>query len=95
MEECEALCTRLAIMVNGQFKCLGSVQKLKTKYGEGYALMAKVKQGENAQATQAMLEEFMRFIDAEFPGSRLKDIHQGLVQYQIVGAVSWAKLFSM
>ena len=31
MEECEALCTRLAIMVNGEFKCLGSVQHLKSK----------------------------------------------------------------
>ena len=31
MEECEALCTRLAIMVKGQFKCLGSVQHLKNK----------------------------------------------------------------
>ena len=26
MEECEALCTRLAIMVNGKFQCLGSTQ---------------------------------------------------------------------
>ncbi|KAG9486662.1 hypothetical protein GDO78_006835 [Eleutherodactylus coqui] len=25
MEECEALCTRMAIMVNGRFRCLGSV----------------------------------------------------------------------
>ena len=32
MEECEALCTRVAIMVNGRFKCLGSIQHLKTKY---------------------------------------------------------------
>lgn len=31
MEECEALCTRLAIMVNGQFKCLGSCQHLKNR----------------------------------------------------------------
>ena len=31
MEECEALCTRLAIMVNGRFKCLGSIQHLKNK----------------------------------------------------------------
>ena len=31
MEECEALCTRLAIMVNGRFKCLGSIQHLKSK----------------------------------------------------------------
>ena len=31
MEECEALCTRLAIMVNGTFKCLGTIQHLKYK----------------------------------------------------------------
>ena len=42
MEECEALCTRLAIMVNGQFKCLGSPQHLKSKFGEGYTLLARV-----------------------------------------------------
>ena len=32
MEECEALCTRLAIMVNGRFKCLGSCQHLKNRW---------------------------------------------------------------
>ncbi|KAJ7352721.1 hypothetical protein OS493_034326 [Desmophyllum pertusum] len=42
MEECEALCTRLAIMVNGQFKCLGSTQHIKSRYGTGYTLMIKV-----------------------------------------------------
>lgn len=31
MEECEALCTRMAIMVNGRFRCLGSVQHLKNR----------------------------------------------------------------
>lgn len=31
MEECEALCTRLGIMVNGRFKCLGSIQHLKNR----------------------------------------------------------------
>lgn len=43
MEECEALCTRIAIMVNGQFKCLGSSQHLKSKFGQGYTLIAKVR----------------------------------------------------
>lgn len=33
MEECEALCTRLGIMVNGRFKCLGSIQHLKNRSG--------------------------------------------------------------
>ena len=38
MEECEALCTRLAIMVNGTFKCHGSIQHLKNRFGSGYTL---------------------------------------------------------
>ena len=29
MEECEALCDRLAIMVSGQFQCLGGPQHIK------------------------------------------------------------------
>ena len=42
MEECEALCTRLVIMVNGQLKCIGSIQHLKSRYGRGYTLMMKI-----------------------------------------------------
>jgi energy-coupling factor transporter ATP-binding protein EcfA2 len=38
MEECEALCTRIAIMVGGVLRCLGSSQRLKSKYGHGYQL---------------------------------------------------------
>jgi len=33
MEEAEALSTRLGIMVNGNFKCLGTAQHLKNKFG--------------------------------------------------------------
>ena len=32
MEECQVLCTRLAIMVNGTLRCLGSAQHLKNRY---------------------------------------------------------------
>merc|ERR1712154_746637 len=38
MEECEALCNRVGIMVNGQLKCIGSAQHLKSRYGKGYQL---------------------------------------------------------
>ena len=36
MEECEALCNRIVIMVNGTFNCIGSIQYLKDKYGNNY-----------------------------------------------------------
>jgi ATP-binding cassette subfamily A (ABC1) protein 3 len=41
MEECEALASKLGIIINGQFKCFGSVQHLKDKYGKGYSLIVK------------------------------------------------------
>ena len=44
MEECDTLCTRLAIMVNGRFMCLGSPQYLKGKFGEGFHLVVRLAQ---------------------------------------------------
>jgi len=41
MEECEALCDRIGIMINGQLACLGSNLHLKSKYGKGYQLDIK------------------------------------------------------
>lgn len=38
MEECEAICTRTAIMVNGVFRCLGPNTHLRKVYGKGFAL---------------------------------------------------------
>lgn len=43
IEECEALITRLAFMVNGELKCLGSAQYLKNKVSNGFLLRIKVK----------------------------------------------------
>ncbi|CEG37378.1 atp-binding cassette superfamily [Plasmopara halstedii] len=38
MEECEALCSRVGILVTGRLKCLGSVEYLKQKFGYGYTV---------------------------------------------------------
>ena len=34
MEEAEALSSRMGIMVNGEFRCLGSIQQIKSKFGK-------------------------------------------------------------
>lgn len=94
MDECEALCTRIAIMVNGQFRCLGSIQHLKSKFGEGYTLIAKMSLPENANA-EADMTPLIRCIEEKFPGCVCKDIHQGIVHYQIKKnpSMSWGNLF--
>merc|ERR1712157_685675 len=42
MEECEALCPRIGIMANGRLRCLGSAQRLKSKFGQGYQVEMKI-----------------------------------------------------
>lgn len=43
MEEAEALCTKMGIMVKGGiFKCFGSSQHIKNKYGIGFEVEIKV-----------------------------------------------------
>ncbi|CAH1794818.1 unnamed protein product [Owenia fusiformis] len=92
MEECEALCTRIGIMVNGVFKCLGSTQHLKNKFGEGYTLIAKI--GYPKDGGLPNTQPLMGFIEGTFPGCILKDMHQGMLHYHITNTdLSWAAIF--
>jgi ATP-binding cassette subfamily A (ABC1) protein 3 len=44
MEEAEALSSKMGIMVKGGvFKCFGSVQHIKNKFGTGYELEIKIR----------------------------------------------------
>ncbi|RHY24471.1 hypothetical protein DYB25_005263, partial [Aphanomyces astaci] len=42
MEECEALCSRVGIMVGGSLSCLGSIQHLKNRFGDGLMMHIKL-----------------------------------------------------
>ncbi|XP_056394149.1 ATP-binding cassette sub-family A member 2 isoform X1 [Hyla sarda] len=88
MEECEALCTRLAIMVNGRLKCLGSIQHLKNRFGDGYMITVRMKSSVN-------VKEVVRFFNRNFPEAILKERHHTKVQYQLKSEqVSLAQVFS-
>ena len=44
MDEAEALSTKMGIMVKGgTFKCFGSAQHIKSKFGTGYCIEIKIK----------------------------------------------------
>uniref|UniRef100_A0A8C9Y3K4 P-type phospholipid transporter n=1 Tax=Sander lucioperca TaxID=283035 RepID=A0A8C9Y3K4_SANLU len=90
MEECEALCTRMAIMVNGRFRCLGSVQHLKNRFGDGYTIILRV------AGPDPDLRPAMEFIERELPGSTLKEKHRNMLQYQLpTSLTSLARIFSL
>ncbi|XP_017124894.1 phospholipid-transporting ATPase ABCA3 isoform X2 [Drosophila elegans] len=65
MEECEALCTRLAIMVNGEFKCIGSTQHLKNKFSKGLILKIKVRRNLEALRQARLAVGFARNPDEQ------------------------------
>ncbi|XP_076025938.1 uncharacterized protein abca12 [Genypterus blacodes] len=77
MEECEALCSRLAIMVKGQFRCLGSLQHIKNRFGSGCTVKMYLAQAScNAEAITA-------FMQLHFPSTYLKDQHSTMLEYHI------------
>ena len=69
MDEVEVLCTRIGIMMNGEMKCLGSPQYLKSKFGKTIVVTLKLKKLEVNEAAKC---EVKRFIDMELPGAILK-----------------------
>lgn len=89
MEECEALCSRLAIMVNGQFRCLGSIQHLKNKYGSGYTVTLKV------GGTSSELSQVASLMESSFGAAdaQLREQHLNQMEYQISPSVPLAVLF--
>ncbi|XP_014807435.1 PREDICTED: ATP-binding cassette sub-family A member 12 [Calidris pugnax] len=90
MEECEALCTRLAIMVNGSFHCIGSLQHIKSRFGRGFTV--KMHLNSNTVNTE-MLTEFMK---SHFPNTCLKDRHFNMVEYHVpVSAGGVANIFDL
>uniref|UniRef100_A0A671S297 ABC transporter domain-containing protein n=1 Tax=Sinocyclocheilus anshuiensis TaxID=1608454 RepID=A0A671S297_9TELE len=92
MEECEALCTRLAIMVNGTFKCLGTIQHLKYKFGGGYVVTMKIKAEKAGMPPDLIPAE--SFMESSFPGCLYQEKHYNTLQYEIAAA-SLARVFQL
>ena len=91
MEECDALCTKIVIMVNGKFVCYGSPQHLKNKFGHGYTLIVRLG---TADQFIAPAEPLKKYIADTFPGSQIFDNHQGYLDFQIPDAdVPLAQVF--
>ncbi|XDB49958.1 hypothetical protein AB1E18_003527 [Capra hircus] len=77
MEECEAVCTRLAIMVRGSFRCLGSPQHIKNRFGDGYTVKVWLhKEADQHSAVSDCLKLY-------FPGIQFKGQRLNLLEYHM------------
>lgn len=101
MNECECLCDRVAIMVGGQFKVMGSIQYLRTKLSQGFSLVLKLKpdnlkQLQDLRKSSQIIDDYMKRI---FSNSRieLKDLHQTIIQYHIEPSkeLSWSRMLKL
>ncbi|XP_029455151.1 ATP-binding cassette sub-family A member 9-like isoform X2 [Rhinatrema bivittatum] len=76
MEEAEAVCDRVAIMVSGKFRAIGSIQHLKKKFGKGYLLEMKIKE---SQPMDPIHQEILQI----FPGAARQERFPSLLVYKI------------
>lgn len=95
MEECEALCQRISIMVNGTFRCMGSTQHLKSKFGQGFTVLIKLRPEQTAKDTSSVFVDVCNAMEEKFPGScELRDSHQCLLHFHLSDTVlTWSYLF--
>ncbi|GAB9467021.1 hypothetical protein Gpo141_00004381 [Globisporangium polare] len=83
MEECEALCTKVGIMVGGDLKCLGSVQHLKSRFGDGLMFDAKLQAPTAEEARSLAMQQF----DSSDAQIRQEDLDDACSRF---GNVAWA-----
>lgn len=90
IDECEALCTKLAIMVNGEFKCLGSTQHLKNKFSKGFILTVKVGEDDAEK-----IADIQNRIHGMFPSAEMKEKYLDIITFHISENLKWSQIFGM
>ncbi|XP_034361562.1 ABC-type organic anion transporter ABCA8A-like [Arvicanthis niloticus] len=76
MAEAEAVCDRVAIMVSGRLRCIGSIQHLKSKFDKEYLLEMKVK---TPMQVEPLNMEIMRL----FPQAARQERYSSLMVYKL------------
>ncbi|XP_049285562.1 ATP-binding cassette sub-family A member 2 [Anopheles funestus] len=93
MDECEELCNRLSIMVDGQLRCVGTIPELKKRHGQGYNLWIKLNitliDRENVAGDFAQLIHEV----TECCKAKLQEEHKGLLKFVVSPSLELSELF--
>uniref|UniRef100_A0A8C3PRT1 Cholesterol transporter ABCA5 n=1 Tax=Calidris pygmaea TaxID=425635 RepID=A0A8C3PRT1_9CHAR len=79
MEEADAVCDRVAILVAGQLRCIGTVQHLKSKFGRGYFLEMKLKETADVQQVEYLQSQILHI----FPNANRQESFASILAYKI------------
>ncbi|XP_058455258.1 ATP-binding cassette sub-family A member 2 isoform X2 [Malaya genurostris] len=88
MDECEELCNRLSIMVGGQLRCIGFIQRLKEKYGKGYNLWLKLNSNSSLSPSTLVADIQRRF------RCEIKEEHDGMLKFLVPEPIRLSELFA-
>uniref|UniRef100_A0A0C9QB95 ABCA3_5 protein n=1 Tax=Fopius arisanus TaxID=64838 RepID=A0A0C9QB95_9HYME len=90
MEECEVLCNRLVIMVNGQLVCVGASQELKQRFGAGYNIHVKL----SPNRSYADVDNIKRRIERHLI-CKLTDENSGFLGYHVTDPeATWTIMYT-
>lgn len=87
MEEVEALCTRLGVMVSGRMQCLGSSQHLKGRFGGGYQVEVRCLGGGVNECLSMLLHSLS--------GASVAEQHGGYFRLQVPRGFDLSAAFAM
>eukprot|EP00730_Choanoeca_flexa_P004806 TRINITY_DN11805_c0_g1_i4.p1 TRINITY_DN11805_c0_g1~~TRINITY_DN11805_c0_g1_i4.p1 ORF type:complete len:176 (+),score=24.38 TRINITY_DN11805_c0_g1_i4:32-529(+) len=76
MEEAEALCTSIGILVSGRLRCYGTVQHLVDAYGTGYTLEIMLESKEQ-------VDSFQSWLRSKLPSARLEEQFETRLVYDL------------
>lgn len=76
MEEAEALCGIVGIMVRGKMMCYGGIQELKNKYGASYILSLIMLQPSEEEVQEFNGKFGKKLIDLECAKAMLTELHK-------------------
>lgn len=96
MEECEALCPRIGIMVSGRLRCVGSAQHLRQRYGNGYQLDTRVAIDE--KGGQDTVEALIKWTKKSFPETKITEKQSHSVKFRLpvnLGGRSLGEAFAL
>ena len=108
VEEAEALCMRIGIMVNGQLQCLGSAQHLRSRFGKGYQIdvnfdiVSNMNQRNNSfdgeYDTQEFIQEcsngFEKWIESRFDNWEKLEEQNSHFKYKVDKSLSIGTIFN-
>lgn len=87
MEEAEALCSTIGIMVDGRLRCIGSSQHLKAKFGQDFTLEVK--------ADPSKAEDLRALITKTFDSVVPMEVYTGHYVYRVRGAIGVGEVFEL